>query len=103
MVILKLDSDRTADDIAYSLRGKRFGKHVIVYKHDQCAIDLAIALTSGKLIYQSQIASVLALLALGILLGQGIISVGIWANVLPRSPQVEDARLAPDLPMERGE
>lgn len=79
MVILKLNTEEAAQAIAYTLRGRKFGKHVVLLKHDQPAIDLAIALSPGKLISQS-CPGMVALVVLSLVACHGVLGMWLWVN-----------------------
>jgi hypothetical protein len=81
MVILKLNTQETAQDIAYMLRGKCFGHYVVLLKHDQSAIDLAVDLTSGKLTQQLCVGAIV-LVTVSLVTCHGLLSFLLWSNPL---------------------
>jgi hypothetical protein len=81
MVILKLNTEETAQDIAYMLRGKCFGHYVVLLKYDQPAIDLAVDLTRGKLTQQLCVGAIM-LVTLSLVTCHGVLSFWLWSNPL---------------------
>ncbi|MFW6296674.1 MAG: hypothetical protein ACOC04_05740 [Halothece sp.] len=53
MVILRLDTEESAQEVSYQLRGRRMGQFVFLNKADPSAISLAVDLAQGKVVYQA--------------------------------------------------
>jgi hypothetical protein len=88
MIVLKLNTLEVSHVVAHMLRGKQFGQHVLLIKEDAVAIELAVNLAGGKILQcRRPIFLAITVIISGLLIGQSLVGVWIWASLLSKADQ----------------
>jgi hypothetical protein len=88
MIVLKLNTPEVAHTVAYMLRGRQFGQHVLLLKEDTVAIELAVGLAGGKILQcRRPIFMAITVIISGLLIGQSLVGLWIWTSLLSKTEQ----------------